>query len=181
MRTNRYSVPVRLVGRRVEVRLTPMTVEVRHQGQVVTVHPRLHLKWGEHLLLNHYLELLRFRPGAFFGSAPLHQERMRGSFPPDYELFLHHLTDRLGERGAVKHKIEILMLHRTQPRQAVADAVARALARGVYDAKAVVQLLRSPSAPAEPIDVGGLARYDRPLPDTRSYDALLDDAGEVSP
>ncbi|MEX2501723.1 MAG: IS21 family transposase, partial [Trueperaceae bacterium] len=113
VRTNRYSVPVALVGRRVEVRVLPMTIEVRHHGRVVATHERSHLKWQEHLQLDHYLELLRFRPGAFFGSMPLHQSRVRGEFPAVYEAMLARLVDRYGHRDAVRHMVEILLLHRT--------------------------------------------------------------------
>lgn len=183
VRTNRYSVPVALVGRRVEVRLLPMTIEIRHHGRLVASHPRSHLKWQERLQLDHYLELLRFRPGAFWGSSPLQQSRARGEFPPAYEAMLSQLTQRRGQREAVRHMVDILMLHRTSERSAVEAAVEAALRLGVADAKAVAQLLRSPQArDARPIVIDGLERYDRELPDLTGYDALLDDdTGEVTP
>jgi hypothetical protein len=183
VRTNRYSVPVALVGRRVEVRLLPMTVEVRHHGQVVATHPRLHLKWGEHLVLDHYLELLRFRPGAFWGSTPLQQSRARGQFPPSYEAMLARLTDRRGERDAVRHMVDILMLHRTHERSAVERAVEQALRLGVADAKAVAQLLRPATGAARdvaPIELGVLDGYERALPDLTPYDQLLTGNDEES-
>jgi transposase len=182
VRTNRYSVPVALVGRRVEVRVLPMTIEVRHQGRVVATHRRSHLKWQEHLVLDHYLELVRFRPGAFFGSMPLHQSRARGEFPAVYEQMLARLVDRMGEREAVRHMVDILMLHRTTERSAVEKAVGHALELGVSDAKAVAQLVRAPQAmrsPVEPIELGELRRYERGLPDLEAYDDLLAGEGEV--
>jgi hypothetical protein len=179
VRTNRYSVPVALVGRRVEVRVLPMTIEVRHQGGVVATHRRSHLKYQEELVLDHYLELLRFRPGAFWGSLPLHQSRSRGQFPAVYEQMLARLVDRFGERDAVRHMVDILMLHRTNERSSVEHAVRRALECGVCDAKAVAQLVRSPHETArahvEGIELGDLRRYERALPDLAAYDELLAD------
>ena len=185
VRTNRYSVPVQLVGRRVQVRVLPTTIEVRHHGAVVATHPRSHLKWGEQLILDHYLELLRFRPGAFLASTPLHQSRQRGEFPHSYERMLARLMDRRGERDAVRHMVEILMLHRTNARAAVEAAVEQALTLGVADAKAVAQLVRAasdherPTVP--PIDVGDLERYERTLPDIGCYDELLTADEETQP
>lgn len=184
VRTNRYSVPVALVGARVEVRVLPMTIEVRHQGRIVATHRRSHLKWGEHLVLDHYLELLRFRPGAFLGSKPLQQSRTRGEFPASYEAMLVRLSDRMGQRGAVRHMVEILMLHRTNERSTVEGAVKEALELGVSDAKAVAQLVRAPRhvepTPLEAFELGELRRFERGLPDLHPYDELLGTDDEAS-
>jgi hypothetical protein len=54
--------------------------------------------------------------------------------------------------------------------------VARAVALGACDAAAVRYLLTEAAlrkARPEPVDVGGLARYDRPMPSVADYDALL--------
>lgn len=57
--TNRYSVPIGLVGRWVEVRVHARFIEVVHGGHVVAVHERLQGKHGIRVQLDHYLELLR--------------------------------------------------------------------------------------------------------------------------
>jgi hypothetical protein len=58
----------------------------------------------------------------------------------------------------------------------LAVAVAAAVSAGASDVAAVRYLLTEEglhkAAPA-PIDVGELARYDRPLPNLADYDALL--------
>lgn len=176
VRTNRYSVPARLVGRTVAVRLTPLAVEISHAGQVVATHPRLHLKWGEHLEIDHYLELCRERPGAFSGSLPLHQERDRGQFGDDYEALLAALRRRHGRPDGTRAMIDVLLLHRRHPRGVVDQAVSAALALGAADHRAVALLCRHSSdqrpVPAA-IDVGSLARYDRAMPILDDYDLLL--------
>jgi transposase len=63
-----YSVPARYVGRRVEVRLGADTVEVLDGSRAVAVHTRLVAKGSESLVLDHYLEVLRLKPGALPGA-----------------------------------------------------------------------------------------------------------------
>jgi transposase len=175
--TNRYSVPVRLVGREVEVRITPMQVEVAHGGKVVARHPRAYLRYAERLELDHYLELLVERPGAFPGSLALHQERGRGAFTAHHQALWDRFKDRWGERDGTRHMIEVLLLRRIHPAPVHAEAVEAALRLGVSDSRAVALLCRHLSDAtkpgAAPIEVGELSRYDRPLPDVAAYDLLL--------
>ncbi|MGH2728013.1 MAG: Mu transposase domain-containing protein, partial [Actinomycetota bacterium] len=177
VRTNRYSVPARLVGRVVQVRLTPLEVEVSHEHAVVARHPRLHLKWGEHLELDHYLELCRERPGAFASSEPLHQARERGAFPAHYDKLWRELMARSGERDGTRQMIDVLLLHRRYPHAAVNQAVETAIRMGAFDERAVALLVRSfadsTRVPPEAIDVGSLARYDRALPLLADYNLLI--------
>jgi transposase len=56
VRTNRYSVPVRLIGRRVRVMLGASELMVYDGPQEVARHERLIAKAGVHLELDHYLE-----------------------------------------------------------------------------------------------------------------------------
>jgi len=178
--TNKYSVPVRLVGREVEVRITPMQVEVSHGGKVVARHPRAYLRYAERLELDHYLDLLIERPGAFPGSEALHQERVRGAFTPVHQALWERFKDRWGERDGTRHMIEVLLLRRLHPLPVHAEAVAAALRLGVSDHRAVALLCRHVSDATRPdspsIEVGELHRYDRPLPDVGAYDLLLGDA-----
>lgn len=175
-----YSVPVRLTGRQVEVRITPWQVEVTHDGKVVARHPRTYLRHTERLELDHYLELLAERPGAFGGSEALYQERVRGAFTPAHQALWERFKDRWGERDGTRHMIEVLLLRRSHPLSVHTEAVLAALRLGVSDARAVALLCRHLSDAtkpgADPIDVGELSRYDRPLPDLGAYDLLL---GEV--
>ena len=119
VKTNRYSVPVSLVGHKVSVRLTPLQVIVTSAGDEVAAHDRLHLRNAEHLVLDHYLEVLAERPGAFPGSLPLHQARMRGEFSPAHELLWTKLKRRLGEQAGTRALIEVLLLYRSHARDVI--------------------------------------------------------------
>jgi hypothetical protein len=171
-------VPVSLVGREVSVRLTPLEVIVTSAGDIVANHDRLHLRNAEHLDLDHYLEVLADRPGAFPGSLPLHQARMRGEFTPVHELLWTRLKVRLGDKAGARALIEIMLLYRIHSREGMTEAIGEALRVGAIDPQAVALLARHASNRAdEPsqltLDVGDLARFDRPEPDTHAYEALI--------
>lgn len=177
VKTNRYSVPASLVGSKVMARIGALSIELSYQGRVVATHERLHLKNSEHLVLDHYLELLHAKPGAFPGSEPLHQARSRGEFPPDYEALWTRMRGHLGEVAGTRAMIEVLLLHRKHPAEVVHDAVCCALEIGTADPGTVALIARNliPGTDKERvvIDVGDLSRYDRPLPDVAGYDSLL--------
>ncbi|MGH2717048.1 MAG: IS21 family transposase [Actinomycetota bacterium] len=177
VRNNFYSVPASLVGRRVSVRTTPMAVEVAWSGRVVARHERLHLKYAESLVLDHYLDVLIDKPGAFPGSLALHQARSRGEFPASYDEAWAKLKARQGERDGTRAMIEVLLAHRAYPKDVMVAAVAKALAMGAVN-PASIELLAHNAVAGEPVqlsmlEVGELARYARALPDLSPYDQLL--------
>jgi hypothetical protein len=177
VRNNFYSVPASLVGRSVAVALLPRAVVVSWGGRVVARHDRLHLKNAESLVLDHYLDVLWDKPGAFPGSLPLHQARTRGDFPAAYDECWAKLKARLGERKGTRAMIDVLLLHRELPKDAVVAAVIKALDMGAIN-PASIELLAHRIIDGEPVqasllEVGDLARYARPAPDLAGYDALL--------
>jgi len=64
VRQSFYSVPARYAGRRLEVRLTASQVQVCDGGRVVACHERALGRYAEVLCLDHYLEVLKIKPGA---------------------------------------------------------------------------------------------------------------------
>ena len=80
--SNGYSVPVLLSGLKVEAEVSSWEVVVRRRGNEVVRHSRDYGRGHDRLLLDHYLEVLRFKPRAFAGSLPLQQAVADGSFPP---------------------------------------------------------------------------------------------------
>ena len=177
VRNNFYSVPASLVGRKMAVRLLPSTVEASWEGRVVARHDRLHWKFAESLHLDHYLDVLVDKPGAFPGSLPLHQARQRGDFPASYDELWSKLKARLGDRPGTRAMIEVLLLHREFPKEVMVAAVGKALSMGAVN-RASIELLARGATAGEPaqlalLEVGDLARYARALPDMGAYDALL--------
>jgi hypothetical protein len=73
--------------------------------------------------------------------------------------------------------IDLLILGRTHGYDALREAIEKTLAIGCTDVSAVGMLLKAEAIEqrraTEPVDVGGLSRYDRPQPTLTDYDQLL--------
>ena len=171
-----YSVPARYVARRVEVRVGAETVEVLEGAKVAARHVR-GLKGDEVLALDHYLEVLAFKPGALPGATALARARAAGVFGAVHDRFWVEARRRLGDRDGTKALIEVLLLHRTLSADAVIAGMERALTTNSVDPAVVAIEARRAAQPAEApvIPIGeGLSRFDRPPPSTAGYDSLLE-------
>lgn len=171
-----YSVPAHLVGRRVAVRLGAGHLEVMDQNTVVARHPRSLHKGTETLTLDHYLEILGRKPGAFPGATALLQARTIGGFTPTHQRFWDQARRRLGDQGGTRALIDVLLEHRRLPAESVIAGMQAALTAGVVDPAVVATEARrhTDTRPrTEVIPIGALARYDRPAPSVTVYDQLL--------
>jgi hypothetical protein len=175
VRQNYYSVPARYAGRRLPVRLSASSVEVLDGPRVVARHERVAGKYAEILLLDHYLEVLRRKPGALPGATALAQARAAGIFTAAHQGYWDATRRRHGDAAGTRMLIEVLLAHRTLRAAAVEAAITRAIGSGVLDAQAVViDARRQAGRQAAPvIPIGALARYDRPTPALDAYDQLL--------
>jgi transposase len=172
--SNRYSVPVLLSGLGVETEVSSWEVVVRHRGNEVARHPRDYGRGHDRLLLDHYLEVLRFKPRAFAGSLPLWQAVADGSFPACYQELHARMVSRMGESEGARQMVDVLFLHRRHPAGEVRRAVEQTLAAGVCDFAAVALAVRGAqeSRPTVPhLEV--LHGLELPVPDCRDYDRLL--------
>lgn len=170
-----YSVPARLAGRVLAVRLGAMTVEVLDGAKVVATHPRLVHRGESSLVLDHYLEVLAHKPGALAGATALAQARACGAFTATHEEFWAEARRRLGDGAGTRALIEVLLLHRRLRAGAVVAGMAAALKAGSVDHKVVaVEARRAEDAvPAAVVPIGELGSYDRPAPGLGHYDDLL--------
>ncbi len=175
VKTNAYSVPVH-AGSRVEARAYPLHVELWHAGRRVARHERCHSRRQLVLDLEHYLDVLSHKPGAFAGSKPLAQWREAGRWPPCYDELWTRLLTRHGKQNGTRAMVAVVGLGREFGHDALRIAITTAVSLGACDVAAVRYLLTEAvlrkSPPAE-IDVGALARYDRPMPTMAEYDVLL--------
>ena len=174
---NRYSVPVEFCGLLVDAELSSTEVVIRHQGPEVARHARLYGSGGDRLELDHYLEVLRYKPRALANSIPLHQAKANGSFPPAYVELFSRLRQRLGESEGARQMVDVLFLHRRYGAAVVFAAVNAALGSGAYDYSAVALIARGFDAPrtltARPLRLRLLHGPDVPVPDCSQYDQLL--------
>ncbi len=171
-----YSVPARYVGRRLDVRVGAETIEALDGANSVAAHPR-GLKGDEVLVLDHYLEVLAIKTGAFPGATALARARAAGTFGPAHERFWADARRRLGDRPGTSALIEVLLLHRTVPAGSVIAGIEAAISVGSVD-PAVVAIEARRAAEhtvAAVVPIGeGLSRFDRPPPSIARYDDLLE-------
>jgi transposase len=174
--TNFYSAPVR-VGLEVQAKAYASHVEIWHEGHCVARHERCYSRLQEILDLEHYLEPLESKPGALSGSKPLEQWRQKGRWPNSFDRIWEQLMLRNGRQDGTRRMIELLLLGKKHGYQPLRQAVESALRMGSCDVSTVQYLMTaepqlSRTCP-EPIDVGPLSCYERPLPVMTDYDLLL--------
>jgi hypothetical protein len=167
VRQNYYSVPARYAGRRVPVRLSAMSVQVLDGPQVVAAHERAAGKYAEVLTLDHYLEVLKYKPGAMPGATALAQARAAGAFTASHQRYWDAARCARGDAAGTRALIEVLLAHRALP----AAAMTTAVSSGVLDPQVIViEARRQASGQATAvIAIGALARYDRPAPALEAY------------
>jgi transposase len=175
VKTNAYSVPV-AAGTRVEARVYPLHVEIWHAGDRIARHERCHQRRQHVLDLEHYLDVLSHKPGALAGSKPLAQWRAAGRWPACYDELWDRLLARHGKQNGTRAMVAVVALGREFGHDKLHAAIATAVSLGACDVAAVRYLLTEAGLHKDRpqiIDVGDLARYDRPLPTMAEYDVLL--------
>jgi transposase len=180
VRQSRYSVPVGLVGLRVEARIGAREVVISHSGREVARHERSYQRLQTVARLDHYLDLLRDKPGALRGSLALAQERERGTFPACLDELWARIAGRYGDSEAARHMVEVLLLAREVGPERLELAVRGALAAGAHDGRAVALLARRQARPEAPALADLPARLEataRPEPTLAGYDRLLGQEG----
>jgi transposase len=200
VRNNRYSVPVRLIGRPVRVVLRSSELIIYDRHAEVARHPRLAAKGAENLVLDHYLEALMRKPGAMPGSVALDQARAAGAFTSAHEALWSAARRAVGEPAATRELIGVLLLHRHMADADVIAGIGAALSVGAHTAEVVAVEARKVAetrgaGPAEP-DLAGepgqvtsltlrriaaLPPDTRPLPTVHAYDQLLRRPGQGRP
>lgn len=183
VRTNAYSAPLR-AGVKVQVNLTPTTVEIWHEGKCVATHERCYGRNQEILNLEHYLDVLEHKPGALMGSKPLAQWRKLGRWPASYDQLWTSLVERHGRQKGTKEMIELLQVGKAHGQEKLRAAVEQALAMGCADSAAVRYLVTAnhperTDPVSQPLDGALLgsekaaAAFERPLPTVSEYDRFL--------
>lgn len=149
--------------------------EILDGPRVVASHERAAGRYGEVLVLDHYLEVLKAKPGALPGATALAQARAAGVFTTAHQEYRNAARRKLGDAAGTRALIEVLLAYRTLPADAVTTAMTRAVSAGTLDPQAVViDARRHAAGPLAPvIPIGALTRYDRPAPRLDDYDQLL--------
>jgi len=174
--TNFYSAPAP-VGAQVRVQVHAAYIEIWYQGKSIACHERCFGRQQRVLNLEHYLDALSRKPGALAGSTPLEQWRAQGRWPASFDLFWEASKQRRGKQDGTRAMIDLLRVGRDCGYDALRQAIEKTLEIGSSDVSVVLLLLNAEGAErqrlAEPVEIGELSRYDRPMPTTNNYDQLL--------
>lgn len=130
VRMVKYSVPAHLIGQRVRVSLRASCVVVFEGRAIVATHPRLGTRGVTRVELDHYLEVLRHKPGAFPGSTALAQARAAGAFTAAHDAFWAAARKTSGDVAGTQALIDVLLLHQSLPSDAVIAGITSALSVG---------------------------------------------------
>lgn len=138
-------------------------------------HERAAGRYVEVLTLDHYLEVLKAKPGALPGATALVQAKASGAFTPTHQSYWDAVRRARGDAAGTRALIEVLLAHRTLPAAALITAMTKASDAGVLDPQVVlIDARRAADGRVAPvIPIGALARYDRPAPTLTAYDDLL--------
>lgn len=200
VRMAKYSVPAHLIGRTVRVSLRASEVVIFDGHIEAARHERVVARGGHAVNLDHYLEVLRHKPGAFPGSTALARARESGAFTATHDAFWQEARKVSGDTAGTRALIEVLLLHRSMHAPDVIAGIRAALTVGAVSADVVAvearlhaagsglsrQLVeQAPHADqrvvsltqrrlADPAAViAGLPPDRRPLPSVAGYDELL--------
>jgi hypothetical protein len=156
-----YSVPARLIGHEVEVRLFADVLEVRHSGKLIETIPRLRGQDVHRIDYRHVIWSLVRKPGAFA------QYRFREDLFPSltFRRAYDALRARRGDRADVEY-VRVLHLAASTSEVLVERALEELLASEARWDYAAVKALAHPETPSIPVVHVG-------EPDLGAYDALL--------
>lgn len=184
VKTNLYSTPLK-PGTKVRVRVLPLEIEIWHESKLAAHHRRCYGKRQERYELEHYLDVLARKPGAFAGSKPLQQWREEGRWTAEFDRLFESLKRRHGESAGTRLMIELLQEGKRTGYEALRNTISEALKLGTEEASAVWYLLgksyleRAGSGniillePAPETAPLVKAHFYRPLPSLANYDDLL--------
>ena len=164
VRTNTYSVPSRLIGQLVDLRIGAEQITVTHHGHLVQVMPRLVGKNLAAINYRHIIDSLVRKPGAFANYR--YREEM---FPTSgFRMAWDSLRASHSEKVADKMYVQILQLAAHESQDAVADALRHLLAtEHTLDVERVRELVANATSIPAPTDIHVEA------PDLCEFDSLL--------
>ncbi|MGW0876013.1 Mu transposase domain-containing protein [Streptomyces sp. NPDC002740] len=122
--------PVRLIGKRVRVVLHASHLVVHDRDVEVARHERLIAKGGCRLDLDHCIEALVHKPGAFPGATALEQARSAGKFTPVHDAWWAAAVEAHGDNAGSRALIEVLLLARHVSHEHLVAGLATALRAG---------------------------------------------------
>jgi transposase len=172
VRTNRYSVPSRLIGQQVDVKIAAESIEVTHQGVSIQHMPRLIGNGGASINYRHVIDSLVRKPGAFENYK--YREEL---FPTSYfRMAYDQLLETHSQKVAVKNYLKLLELAAHESQDAVHEVLRLKIQSGESIDVAEIRLLVVKAA-----EIPLATNVDVEPPSLSEFDCLLDHPDMESP
>jgi transposase len=177
--TNKYSVPTKYVSDKVTIKSSVDEIEIYLSNTCIARHPRFYGKNTEHIILDHYLELMLQKPRAI-GNTKVYNPT---TLPPVYEQYRRLLVARSPKGN--QEFVRVLMLHREYPIDQVSTALELAMEYRVYNYDVVHNLLlqlnsSSPKViPLRQENISHIPRVTVEPPKLDKYNFLLNGGDKV--
>jgi hypothetical protein len=102
VRTNTYSIPSRLIGKRVDVRIEAEQIEVTHGENLIQTMPRVYGKHGASINYRHIIDSLVRKPGAFASYRYREELFPTSQFRIAYDILLEAHSQKVADKQYVK-------------------------------------------------------------------------------
>ncbi len=163
VRTNIYSVPSRLIGKQVDVRIEAEHIEVTYQGHSIQTMPRLFGKQGVSINYRHVIDSLVRKPGAFAQYKYQHEMFPTSQFRMAYDM----LSRAHASKVADKQYVKILELAAKESQDAVDHALRVLIGAGVAVDFQVIEVMVQDAA-----DLPLATQVNIEAPDLSEFDCL---------
>lgn len=163
VKKNVYSVPSRLIGQKVDVKISAEWIDVTHHGIDVQRMPRLIGVGGSAINYRHVIDSLVRKPGAFEN-----YKYRQDLFPTShFRIAYDMLCDAHSDKVAVRKYLEILQLAAHQSQDAVQDALRHQITSGQsIDVDSIRQMAD------EAFEIKPVTDVEVEPPDLNDYDCL---------
>jgi transposase len=151
-----YSVPERFVNSYVRVAIGAFNIEIYNKEELIHEHIRMFVPGSDSLVLDHYLDQLRKKPGALWDC-----KATKGILDDKaLEAIWERLFERNSLRKAQKDFIEVLYLKKSYGEKAWREAIDKAFECGAYDPIAIESIIRMLGTPNQNNEKAVLERLE---------------------
>ena len=180
---NRYSVPTRYVGEKVDVKIYPFKVEIIHKGVIIAEHDRLFSKNKDSLNPYHFLDLLMKKARAYDDALVIKQWQL----PKEFDNYHRMLQATIKSKAkGTREFISILKLTKSHGIEKIGAILKELDKANRYSYEEVVSLLRfredkiaNRSIPKEVLESMGISNIKSSSPKISQYNALLEGGEDI--
>lgn len=174
---NRYSVPTKYVGEKVDVKIYPFEVKIIYKGEIIAKHNRVFSKNKDSLNPYHFLDLLMKKTRAYDDALVIKQWEL----PKEFESYHKMLQSTVKSQSkGTREFINILKLTKTHGVKTIGEILKELDKANRYSYEEVLSILRfredkiaDRSIPKEILEAMGISNIKSSSPKISQYNTLL--------